>query len=74
MNRKQYFATGWFFILLGFYVMFFKNLYINTLVFSYQSFEVFKHIIDAGILFIIMLSFPLALFFFILGSLEPKKK
>jgi hypothetical protein len=73
MNKKQYSAIGFFFLGLVFYTMIFKTAYINSL-FSYQTFEIFKHFVDVGILFIIMISFPLFILFQILATLEPRKR
>lgn len=73
MNKKQYFVTGLFFLALGFYTMLVKTIYINSL-FSYITWIEFKHLVDMGILFIILLSFPLFILFTVLGWLEPKKK
>ena len=72
MNKKQYLVTSIFLFILPFYTLLMKTFYINKFIFSYQVFETYIHIVDAGVLFIVLLAFPLAFLFFILGRLEEK--
>ena len=78
MNRKQYFALSWFFLIIGF-------LFIGLLLLSQQysmpftaekgisDYDLYVQVRNAIFDVIVYLSFPLSILFKKLGDLEPKK-
>ena len=81
MNRKQYFAVSWFFLILMFILMGFLSF--SQSIEGFPSMMGREGISPADIYFqvrnaifdvMVYLSFPLFVLFQILGWLEPKKK
>jgi len=69
MNRKQYFATSWFFVGLMIFLQF-----ILLTNYSYNDTNMYYSVRNGILSAAIYLSFPLLILFQILAWLEPKKK
>ncbi len=81
MNRKQYFAISWFFMVLMFFLIwlhttFFLSVSMNLMASTSNltPYSIYFGVKWALISVMIILSFSLFILFQILGWLEPKKK
>ena len=76
MNRKQYFAVGWFFFILQFFLMWFQSNFLGPNLFIFEELltpgAYYQLTKSAIVSCMIILCFPLFILFQILGYYEKK--